>query len=76
MVMALVQTVPIAAFECSSQPPTSECCDDRLNSPCEPRSRMVHAARRWLSASDRGASGPRGQPGVDGAADRVADDAA
>src|SRR3954463_14580189 len=32
-VMAPVQTVPIAAFECSSQPPTSECCDDRLNPP-------------------------------------------
>src|SRR5215204_6323859 len=34
-VMAPVQTAPIAAFECSSQPPTSECCDDRLNPPGE-----------------------------------------
>jgi hypothetical protein len=33
MVMALVLTVPIAAFECSSQPPPPERCDDRLNPP-------------------------------------------
>ena len=31
--MALVQTDPTAAFECSSQPPTPGCCDDRLNPP-------------------------------------------
>ncbi|MBB4367120.1 hypothetical protein GGD65_008196 [Bradyrhizobium sp. CIR18] len=30
--MALIQAVPIAAFECSSQPPTPECCDDRAHS--------------------------------------------
>jgi hypothetical protein len=28
---ALVQTDPTGAFECSSQPPPSGCCDDRLN---------------------------------------------
>ena len=32
-VTAPVQTAPTAAFECSSQPPTLECCDDRLNPP-------------------------------------------
>src|SRR6476620_8176792 len=32
--MALVQTDPTAAFECSSQLPTPGCCDDRLNPPC------------------------------------------
>ena len=31
--MAPVQIDPIAAFECSSQPPSSGCCDDRLNPP-------------------------------------------
>jgi hypothetical protein len=30
---ALVQTDPTGAFECSSQPPPSGCCDDRLNPP-------------------------------------------
>jgi hypothetical protein len=32
-VTALVQTDPTAAFDCSSQPPTSGCCDNRLNPP-------------------------------------------
>src|SRR3954454_4521076 len=40
--MAPVQTVPTAAFECSSQPPTSECCDDRLN---PPKTRRLKRAR-------------------------------
>src|SRR6476661_874073 len=31
--MAPVQPDPTAAFECSSQPPTPGCCDDRLNPP-------------------------------------------
>ncbi len=31
--MAPVQTDPNAAFECSSQPPPSRCCDNRLNPP-------------------------------------------
>lgn len=33
MAMGLVLTAPIGALQCSSQPPTSECCDDRLNPP-------------------------------------------
>jgi hypothetical protein len=36
--MAPVQTDPNAAFECSSQPPPSRCCDDRLDPPWLPRS--------------------------------------
>src|SRR5260370_9069539 len=35
--MVPAQIDPNAAFECSSQPPLSSCCDDRLNSPCDPR---------------------------------------
>jgi hypothetical protein len=34
--MALVQTEPTVAFECSSQPPNSGCCDDLLNPPYAP----------------------------------------
>lgn len=45
-----VQTVPIAAFECSSQPPTSECCDGRLN----PAVGMIDEAPGYgLALSDR-----------------------
>ncbi|WP_210421614.1 hypothetical protein, partial [Bradyrhizobium japonicum] len=33
MAMGLVLTAPIGALQRSSQPPTSECCDDRLNPP-------------------------------------------
>jgi hypothetical protein len=36
--VATVQTDPTAAFECSSQPPRSECCNNHLNPRCEPRS--------------------------------------
>ena len=36
--MALVQIDPNVAFDCSSQPPSSRCCDDRLNPPSTPRS--------------------------------------
>jgi hypothetical protein len=36
MAMVLVLTVLIAASEFSSQPPTSECCDDHLSLPLMP----------------------------------------
>ena len=49
---ALAQTDPTAAFECSSQPPPSGCCDDRLNPPNMCRSSTP-------SASPRPASSPR-----------------
>ncbi|MET3997555.1 hypothetical protein ABID65_009237, partial [Bradyrhizobium sp. S3.9.2] len=37
MAMGLVLTAPIGALQRSSQPPTSECCDDRLNPPSTQR---------------------------------------
>jgi hypothetical protein len=37
-VEALVQIDPTDASECSSQPPPSGCCDDRLNPSSNPSS--------------------------------------
>jgi hypothetical protein len=48
MAMALVQIVPIAAFECSSQPPTLERCDDRLN---PPNTYPLSTPSAWLKPS-------------------------
>src|SRR5271154_3594434 len=44
--MAPAQIDPNAAFECSSQPPSSRCCDDRLNPPSTPPLNSATAAAR------------------------------
>ena len=54
--MAHAQIDPNAAFECSSQPPPSRCCDNHLNPPYM----QAHAddARRWgIAAIDRALDG-------------------
>ena len=51
-VMVPVQTAPILAFECSLQPPTSECCDDRLN---PPTAQPVLAGKACASKANRAA---------------------
>lgn len=45
----LTQTALIAASECSSQPPTSECCDDRFNPSNTCRWPSVCVARKQVS---------------------------
>jgi len=40
----LARTAPNAASECSSQPPPSRCCDDRVNPPSVPRRRASISA--------------------------------
>ncbi len=55
--MAPAQIDPNAAFDCSSQPPLSRCCDDRLNPPSTSRSNTPSAWPRPASSRRSAASG-------------------
>ncbi|MGY3363401.1 hypothetical protein ACVWZL_000526 [Bradyrhizobium sp. GM2.4] len=47
MAMALVPPAPNVDLQLSSQPPTSECCDDRLNPPHHDLLSMVDGIMKW-----------------------------
>ncbi|MET4233026.1 hypothetical protein ABIA85_006316, partial [Bradyrhizobium sp. LA6.10] len=44
----LVLIAPIGALQCSSQPQTSECCDDRLNPPSIPETAVMKSKGRGV----------------------------
>jgi hypothetical protein len=47
MAKGLVLTAPIGALQRSSQPPTSECCDDRLNPPPKRKSQRCEGGSHY-----------------------------